>query len=180
MRNGRLKYRQIRDPLGRKYWPFFSGRDKARTPMQWDQLAESGFSRAVPWLPVNSDYKRRNVQTGRKEPSSLLNFYHSLITLRKSEYALSHGTWEPIVKGTGGILAYYRVYGEECILVVLNFTSGRKYLPLGTISLAGVLLSTHPQKASKGCSQRIEINPFEATIYRVLKRESEFPVGIRG
>jgi len=58
MRNARIRYRDIKDPLGKRFWPFFSGRDKARTPMQWDSTQYGGFTTVKPWLPVNNDTEK--------------------------------------------------------------------------------------------------------------------------
>ncbi len=61
MRDIRVSRSQILDPIGRRYWPFFKGRDGCRAPMQWDTSANAGFSAAKPWLPVHPDYRERNV-----------------------------------------------------------------------------------------------------------------------
>ena len=93
MREGRLRYRDLRDPYTRRYWPFLRGRDPARTPMQWDASAQAGFTIGTLWLPVSPEFERVNVQREANDPSSLLSFYRPLIHLRKASPARLSGSY---------------------------------------------------------------------------------------
>ena len=73
MHNGNIRKRNIRDPLGKRFWPLFTGRDKARTPMQWEREPNGGFTDGIPWMPLNSDTRSRNVRQQEGELRSLLN-----------------------------------------------------------------------------------------------------------
>jgi len=137
----------LRDPLGIATWPLRSlGRDPERTPMQWSSESAAGFSRGPrePWLPVNADYRSRNVAAQEADPSSLLSWYKALIALRRSREELRSGDIRFLDLGRG-ILAYERSLppggGEpepsqgpdlpadqrRRVLVILNFASrGRK------------------------------------------------------
>ena len=84
MRDIKLSRSEILDPPGKKYWPFYKGRDGCRSPMQWNANSYSGFSDFKPWLPIHPGYLQRNVENQQKDPESLLNFYKELIKLRKS------------------------------------------------------------------------------------------------
>ena len=138
--NHQLKRKELQDPLGKKYWPFFSGRDPARTPMQWGTGPHAGFSSVAPWLPANLSNAKKdgaNVAEQTQAQYSLLNLYRRLIQLRKKHKALSAGTWTAIQKGGNGIIAYWRVTEEESFLVVLNFRRSVKkvQLPAGEFEL---------------------------------------------
>ena len=96
MRDIELSRDEILDPPGRKYWPFYKGRDGCRSPMQWNDDIYSGFSDAKPWLPLHPGYVQRNVESQSKDPSSLLNLYKELIRLRRSLPTLQHGSFQLI------------------------------------------------------------------------------------
>jgi alpha-glucosidase len=169
MHNGNISKRNIRDPLGKIYWPLFSGRDKARTPMQWNPETNGGFTTGKPWLPVNRDLFSRNVRQQEGEPASLLNHYRSLIRLHKSSEALQKGSWVPVTNGQQGILAYYRTTESERVLVILNFTGRHKKLTLPEHTYGKVLLSTHRIPEEFSYFQHMQISPFEATICQVIE-----------
>jgi len=122
MRETAIPRRELMDPVGKRYWPFYRGRDGCRTPMQWDATAHAGFSPARPWLRVNEDYARRNVAAQRDDPRSLLSFYRQLIWLRKATPALTRGSYEPFQESARESLAFLRRTAEQTVLVVLNFT----------------------------------------------------------
>lgn len=81
MVEGRLTRDQIVDPPGRRFWPFFKGRDGARTPMQW--TADGGFTTGAPWLPVNPDVVTRNAASQMEDPRSILATYRAVLALRR-------------------------------------------------------------------------------------------------
>jgi alpha-glucosidase len=121
MRDIHLRRAEIMDPPGRKYWPFYKGRDGCRAPMQWDDSAFAGFSVTKPWLPVHPDYPRRNVTAQQADPDSLFNFTKKLLALRKQYPALRQGEFIPLETPHSG-LAYLRQTGEQSVLVALNFS----------------------------------------------------------
>ena len=164
MRNTRIRSKDIRDPLGKRYWPLFSGRDKARTPMQWSPAINGGFTTGRPWLPVNPDIENRNVELQTGEEASLLNFYRNLIRLRKAHPVLSHGRWVPLIAGLNGILAYARVYNEERMVIILNFTGRQKKISLPEQSFGSIVFSTHRHPDDIYYFQELMIFPFEVTI----------------
>ncbi len=131
MRNISLKHEQLLDPVGRRYWPLPVGRDGCRSPMQWDDSANAGFSatmpfngaQGMPWLPVHPDYRRRNVAAQRENPYSLYNFTRTLIALRKEYFALRRGEFIPLAIKPHRVLAYLRCTEKQTVLVALNFTS---------------------------------------------------------
>ncbi|MEL6554164.1 MAG: alpha-glucosidase [Cyanobacteria bacterium J06621_11] len=99
-------------------------RDGARTPMQWDDSPQAGFSFGKdiePWLPVNDNYKTLNVAAAFQEKESILNFYRQLIQVRKQSAALQHGGWRSLIHYPYEHLAYLRETASETVLVVINF-----------------------------------------------------------
>ena len=129
MRDVRLRRSQIMDPPGRLYWPLYKGRDGCRGPMQWDDSAYAGFSRSVPWLPVNPDYRFRNVAEQEKDPDSVFCHTRALIALRKGHPALRHGELV-LLSSPRGVLSYLRTTPGETVLVILNFHGKARVLPL--------------------------------------------------
>ena len=169
MHNTHIPKNQIRDPLGRKFWPLFAGRDKARTPMQWLPETRGGFTTGNPWLPLNKDTRFRNVRQQEGEPSSLLNLYRNLIKLRKTSEALQRGSWVPFNNGQNGILAYFRITEKERIFVILNFIGRQNTLSLPEHTYGKVLFSTHRVPEEFSYFQKMQISPFEATVCQVIE-----------
>ena len=108
-------------------------RDNARTPMQWSDGENAGFTIGKPWLKVNPNYKDINVSDQENREDSLLNYYKKLIALRKSdEYRelLTYGITEPIFENEDKIFAYKRVNESGEIVVLANFGKQDKVLEL--------------------------------------------------
>ena len=166
MRNTKIRHQDIQDPLGKRFWPFFSGRDKARTPMQWSSSKHGGFTIGQPWLPLNADAVQRNVENQDKDKTSLLKLYRILIKIRRDHHALRQGRWVPLIAGQNGILAYARIHLEQRIVVVLNFTAGKKRISLPEHSFGNVLFSTHRDIEDIYYFQDLRIYPFEVSIYK--------------
>jgi alpha-glucosidase len=164
MRNAKLTKKQILDPLGKLFWPFFKGRDKGRSPMQWTAGEHAGFSTSTPWLPVNEDYTWLNVKSQEVDKNSFYNFYKKLIRLRKTYAALSKGEWSPWIHGRHGILAYIREFREEKMLVVLNFSPKRRKVELPEYGLGKILMSTHREMNDAFPAGNLMAEPFEATL----------------
>lgn len=122
-------------------------RDGARTPMQWNDSAQAGFSfgKAIePWLPVNDNYTAVNVETELQDPNSILNFYRRLLQIRKSSEALKRGRWRSLIHFPHEHLAYLRETEEETVLVVINFSYEQPFITNVPIDREAwtVLLST--------------------------------------
>ena len=170
MRDGRLRRHALRDPTGRKYWPFFSGRDRSRTPMQWTAGPNAGFCSAdvKPWLPLNTDHAGTggnrsgvNVDAQREDPDSLLSWYRRLIEARRAHLELTHGSIE-FVDSHPRLLVYTRGYEGRRIAVTLNFSSRRLSPPDGVlVAGARVLISTHESRANA------PLEPYEARVVSI-------------
>jgi alpha-glucosidase len=168
MKNGDIPKEQIKDPLGKIYWPLYKGRDGARTPMQWDESEFAGFSKSRPWLPVNHDHYSKNVLFQKPNEYSLLNFYKKLIGIRNSSPALNRGDWIPVSKGRDGILSYIRNHGGEYLLVVLNFSLSEKKITFQDANEFCLIMSTTGRVLS--CFVQLKdfrIMPLEGLIFKV-------------
>jgi len=126
MSGGKLRRRDLVDPLSRKTWPFKRfRRDLARTPMQWNGTPNAGFTRARPWLPVDPSFASVNVEAQAASGDSLLAFYKRLIRLRKEHPALAEGEIRFLPECLPAVLAYVREHESGKVLVALNFTGKR-------------------------------------------------------
>ncbi len=99
-------------------------RDNARTPMQWKDAPQAGFTSGTPWLKVNDNYPVINVEKEEEQPDSVLHYYRKLIALRKSgEYRelFTYGKFEPAYENADHVMAYYRILQGRRVLVAANF-----------------------------------------------------------
>ena len=99
-------------------------RDNARTPMQWKDAPQAGFTSGTPWLKVNDNYPVINVEKEEGQPDSVLHYYRKLIALRKSgEYreVFTYGKFEPAYENADHVMAYYRILQGRRVLVAANF-----------------------------------------------------------
>ena len=120
-------------------------RDNARTPMQWDDSENAGFTTGKPWLRVNPNYKKINVKEQLEDEDSVFGFYKKLIALRKNpEYkdTIVYGTLEPVWEERCGLMAYYRK-GEKTLLVIGNYQKEEQELLLPN-AYKKVLLNNYP------------------------------------
>ncbi len=118
-------------------------RDNARTPFQWDDSKNAGFTTGTPWLEVNPNFKEINAKRQENDPDSVLNFYRKLASLRnnkKFQEDFVYGKTEPFLKEEQGIMAYYRRGQEQDILVAGNFLEEAKEIEIQE-TIEEVLLS---------------------------------------
>jgi alpha-glucosidase len=116
----------VKDPIGRTGWPKEKGRDGERTPMQWDESANAGFSTAAPWLPVPPTAKTHNVADESRDPESVLAFYKNVLKVRHTNKALLNGSYVPLNENDQNVLSYLRAYGDQAVLVALNMSGAEQ------------------------------------------------------
>ena len=120
-------------------------RDNARTPVQWDNSVNAGFSREQPWLSVNPNYKQINVASQIRDPESLLSYYKKLTALRKNpvyKETLVYGDFVPYMEDRHNLMAYYRK-GDKTLLVLGNFQKAPQTVKL-PVSYKEILLNNYP------------------------------------
>lgn len=121
-------------------------RDNARTPVQWNDSANAGFTSGNPWLPLNPNYKEINVASQENDPNSLLSFYKELIALRKNpEYkeTVVYGELIPYLEEQHNLMSYYRK-GDKTLLVLGNFQKEPQTVKLPS-ACHKVLLNNYPE-----------------------------------
>ena len=106
------------------FWPciIFRSRDNARTPVQWDDSEQAGFTTGTPWIAVNPNYKEINAKAETKDPDSVFHYYKKLIALRKENPIMVYGKYEPLLEDSEELFVYTRTLDEQKLLVVTNFT----------------------------------------------------------
>lgn len=105
-------------------------RDNGRTPMQWNNEKYAGFSVKEPWISSPDNYREINVETEKKDPDSILNFYKKLIQLRKEKRVISEGTISFIETPDDALLAYKRNLEEQELIVLNNLGREEKEMEL--------------------------------------------------
>ena len=165
----------VKDPIGKVGWPKEKGRDGERTPMQWGDSTNAGFSKAKPWLPVPASYKTHNVADELKNPDSILSFYKRVLALRRNEPALAEGDYVALNESDPNVLSYLRRYKDEAVIVILNM-SGREQKtsfdlrPRGFSGPSAQTLVTtftaHPQRVSLSS---VSLEPFSVYIGKIRK-----------
>ena len=147
-----------------------ASRDKARTPMQWDDSPQAGFSfgkDVEPWLPVNDNYTKVNVTKEFDEKDSILNFYKALIRVRKKSNVLQSGCWRTLIHYPYEHLAYVRETDDEQVLVVINFSEAKELKIDEELDWQNwqVLLSTD-YEPEQIMDLPKKLKPFETSIYQ--------------
>lgn len=99
----------------------FKSRDNARTPVQWDDSAQAGFTTGTPWIAVNPNYKEINAKAETADPGSVFHYYKKLIALRKQNPIMVYGKYEPLLEDSEELFVYTRTYENEKLLVVCSF-----------------------------------------------------------
>jgi alpha-glucosidase len=138
----------MQDPWGKNEPGLGLGRDPSRTPFQWDATPNAGFSNGRPWLPLDPDYPSCNVESLRRDSTSILSLYRRLLSIRREHPALNSGAFQ-LVSVQGNALVYERTSSEERILVCLNFGGTTQPISEQAFSGSTVLASTHPDRSGE-------------------------------
>jgi alpha-glucosidase len=172
--NDPVRKEDVKDPIGIAGWPKEKGRDGERTPMQWNDSPNAGFSQANPWLPVPASYKTHNVASELKDPDSVLQFYKRLLTLRHHEPALLDGDYVGLNQDNPDVLSYLRRYKNEAVLVVLNMSNAKQHISFdlsaeGFASAKATPLLTTLAAPPKGRLDQVALDPFAVYIARISR-----------
>jgi alpha-glucosidase len=133
----------VKDSRGRLGWPKDKGRDGERTPMQWNDSANAGFSTVAPWLPVDGRYRSYNVESEKQDANSILNYYRRLLALRHSNPELLEGEYIALNEDDTNVLSYARTYKGRSVVVVLNMSAAAQKVKLN-LAARGL-----PEKSAK-------------------------------
>ena len=102
-------------------------RDNSRTPMQWDDSPNAGFTVGEPWIPVNPNYREINVEKDRAQSDSIFAYYKALISLRRQYPALIYGDYTDLSEGDTHLYMYTRQWQDDVFLIVLNHAESDTY-----------------------------------------------------
>jgi alpha-glucosidase len=163
MPNIRIPKKEIKDPIGKKYWPIYSGRDGSRAPMRWNNYTCAGFTEGTPWLPLGPEIGKINVRSQSRDTQSIFQVYKNVIEIRNRYPALQMGKWKQAFASRSGILAYYRLFKNQKILVILNFTNSNRKIEKMSKGHWKLLFSTHRETWMKADNQ-FELLEFEAIV----------------
>ncbi|MBC1884640.1 alpha,alpha-phosphotrehalase [Listeria seeligeri] len=134
-------------------------RDNSRTPMQWDNTENAGFTTGKPWLKVAENANEINVQQALQTKTSIFYFYQKLIALRKEYPVIQNGDYKPALTDEGSIIAYSRSLEDSKLLSIHNFAAEKQILTLPSeFSNAKILLSNYPREE---LTSTIELSPYE-------------------
>ncbi len=127
----------------------YKSRDNARTPMQWDDSENAGFTEGTPWIMVNPNYKEINAKEQLARPDSVFHFYQKLIRLRKEREIIPYGEYELLLPEDPDLYVYTRALGEHKLLVICNFRKEEKEftLPEGfDPGMGEILIGNYPDR----------------------------------
>ena len=137
----------------------YKGRDNARTPMQWTDGENAGFTTGKPWMPLNPNYKWINAASQVGDPDSVFSFYQALIRLRKEHPVIVHGDFALLMPEDKNVFAYTRSYEGKTLLVACNFSGEAVSLDAAAATRGELLLGNYSE-AGKADTLR----PYEARI----------------
>ena len=150
-------------------------RDACRTPMQWADAPNAGFSPpgVTTWLPVNPNYAEGvNVAAQEHDPASLLQFYRRLLSLRRATPALIAGAYAPQQPEATDYLLFTRSTPDQTVLVALNFSAQAQTVALGEgMQAAQVLFSSVGRQAASDNHGQLVLAPFEVYIAEVARQQ---------
>ena len=140
------------------------GRDNARTPMQWDDTENAGFTKGTPWLHVNPNYHQINVKKNLENPNSIFYTYQQLIRVRKENPIITWGDFQLIENTEEEVFAYYRKLGNEKWLIVANFSESESVFSSEDV-VKKVIMSNYKQNNINLSNKRLK--PYEAFVVRI-------------
>ena len=155
---------RVQDPWEKNEPGLGFNRDPSRTPMPWDRSHCAGFTTGEPWLPLNPDWKTRNVAAMAERPGTLLDLHKRLLELRRERPALHRGDYKGAHCG-GDVFAYERCHAGERLLVALNFGGEEARVPLP--GNGRVLLSTHLDSEERQVAGELVLRPAEGVILQL-------------
>jgi alpha-glucosidase len=153
MRDGVIALEEFQDPQGKNVG---ISRDPERTPMQWSSAPGAGFTTGTPWLPLALDDALQNVEQQRQDPTSILSLYRRLITLRRTEPALSVGTYTPVIV-EGDVLAYMREAQGKRFLIVLNLGHRPGQFALEASGPGQIVVATETSREQHRVTDRLRL-----------------------
>ena len=166
--------KEMKDPLGKKFWPFMKSRDVSRGPMVWSTGPGNGFTTGESWLPFTKSANFYSVENQGLEKDSMLNFYRTVIALRSDDIVLKMGHCRFMECKNSNILIYTRSLGEGRRMVILNMSGTSQACSLKDVleeedAVALRLFSTHLDgRARETGESSVELEPWQGSVYDLV------------
>jgi alpha-glucosidase len=173
--NDPTRREDVKDPIGRIGWPKEKGRDGERTPMQWSDDPNAGFTTAVPWNPIPPTYKIYNVADELKDPNSILNWYKGLLVLRRANPALLDGEYIALNENDPNVLSYLRKTKHDAMLIAINMSAAPQTVDFKlskqrlSAKSAKTLLTTQSSLENNSNVAQLSLEPFAVYIAALQK-----------
>ena len=140
-----------------------SSRDNARTPMQWDETENAGFTKGTPWLAVNANFTKINAAQAVNDEQSVFNFYRKMNQLRKQYDIIVYGDYQLLDPDDDQVWAYTRRLDDQDLLVISNFTERtvKRWYDLSQQSNKVELIGNYSD------DQNETLRPYECKVYLI-------------
>ena len=138
----------------------WQSRDNARTPMQWTDKKNGGFTTGNPWIKLNKNYKEINVENSEKDKNSILNYYRQMISFRKKYPCLVYGSFKDLLPEHDKLFFYERIFNQEQFLIIHNFSNS--YTGWKNENSQYVKIKSNYKSSSQE-----ELSPWESRIYKL-------------
>jgi len=142
----------------------YKSRDNARTPMQWNDGENAGFTKGTPWIRISPDYKEINVEEQLKREDSVFHYYQKLIFLRKNNPVIVYGKFELLLPEDEDIFMYKRSLEGEELLVICNFSDKERKLEIPEEFWNGEVMIANYREVKTG--PEMDIRPYEAAVLK--------------
>lgn len=144
----------------------YSSRENGRTPMQWDDSENAGFTTGTPWKKVNENYIGINVQAQDEDPNSILNHFRKMTEVRKDNPVLVYGNYELLEKDHPTIYAFTRTLDDEKMLVMLNFSEEKSSIEIPKITDFSSTIINNYNKLLVD-KNKVNLLPYQAVILKI-------------
>ena len=135
-------------------------RDNARTPLQWDNSKFAGFSNTKPWLDINENYNKINVELQQDNPDSILNYYREIIRIRKNNSTLIYGDFLDLEPSNEKLFIYKRWDKQKTFIIVLNFSNDKTQWDIYNFDSMRLVISNYKKSVYTK-----SVDPWEARVY---------------
>ncbi|MCI7040622.1 MAG: alpha-glucosidase [Lachnospiraceae bacterium] len=142
----------------------YKSRDNARTPMQWSDEENGGFTKGTPWIKINPNYTTINAREQMEREDSVFHYYQKLISLRKKEPVIVYGTFALLMPEDEDIFMYTRTYEQEKLLVICNFSQKERELKIPEEWERGTILLGNYKDAAVG--RKMCLRDYEAIVIK--------------
>jgi alpha-glucosidase len=143
-----------------------TSRDNSRTPMQWSDAENAGFTTGNPWLGMNPNYTTINVDDQLKDPDSILHFYKKMIEMKKAHEVFTYGRYDLVLEDHDQIYAYTRTLGDKQAIVISNLSGEPASFEFGGFPLeTSKLLLNNYQVEEHGHATEYTLKPYETRVY---------------